>query len=369
MNATTQVDFQARATAFANIHGGSPCQDFAPNLHTEVTTFACGDLQLPVTVGNKTIANNAWVCSPCSAYGDYAAEEARRFGHPILTWPLFAVCKSIAALLRHGQLDRAVAINNWLLSTNLYPSFADRDAAAIRDAAVARWPDHSIWFRSLNAEHNGEWLKRLCSAGFQLIPSRQVYLLPDIEQAARQSSDLKSDLRMLRKTAYTTVSGSAFDEHDYARAAVLYGFLYTDKYSTLNPQYSARFIREWHQAGLLDLRGFRDAAGELQAVVGIFGDGSTLTAPIVGYNTALPKKAALYRLLMAQVAAVALQDRKNINFSAGAAQFKRLRGAIPAIEYSAVYSAHLPATRRGTIALLQTLAERIGEPLMKRFQL
>jgi hypothetical protein len=156
---------------------------------------------------------------------------------------------------------------------------------------------------------------------------------------------------------------------DYSRAAHLYAQLYTHRYSGLNPRYTAKFISEWHRAGLLNLSGVRDAMGELQAIVGIFSVGSTLTAPIVGYNTTLPKKDGLYRLLMAWVAEIALRNDAEINFSAGAAQFKRLRGAVPAMEYSAVYSAHLPPSRRRPITVLKMLAEHIGAPIMRSCKL
>ena len=58
-----------------------------------------------------------------------------------------------------------------------------------------------------------------------------------------------------------------------------------------------------------------------------------------------------------------------LNLSAGAAHFKRLRGGVPAIEMSAVYCRHLPKTTQRAIAVLRTLTTRIGVPIMQRFQL
>jgi len=58
-----------------------------------------------------------------------------------------------------------------------------------------------------------------------------------------------------------------------------------------------------------------------------------------------------------------------INLSAGAAGFKRLRGGIGTMEYSAVYVAHLRGRRRHSVRLLGSIASRIGEPLLKRYEL
>ncbi|HXR93366.1 MAG TPA: hypothetical protein VN750_24120, partial [Steroidobacteraceae bacterium] len=77
----------------------------------------------------------------------------------------------------------------------------------------------------------------------------------------------------------------------------------------------------------------------------------------------------LYRLLMATVYEQAAVRSSRINLSAGAAQFKRLRGGVGTIEYSAVYTRHLPANRRRAVGLLGMLARRIGEPCMRRFKL
>ncbi len=47
--------------------------------------------------------------------------------------------------------------------------------------------------------------------------------------------------------ATATISEAA----DWARAGELYGQLYLDKCSHLNPAYRAQFIEAWHPAGLL----------------------------------------------------------------------------------------------------------------------
>ncbi|NTJ18559.1 hypothetical protein G6L45_33290 [Agrobacterium rhizogenes] len=66
------------------------------------------------------------------------------------------------------------------------------------------------------------------------------------------------------------------------------------------------------------------------------------------------------------------QARENghlLHESAGAAQFKRNRGAVSDFEYSAVYERHLPMSRRWCWLLLERLLNRVGVPLMRRMKL
>lgn len=370
LNTAARDDFTARAQAFARIHAGVPMRPFIGNLDTQVELLRQGGLALPCTIGHGE-PNNAWVCSPVTTYGSYVIEEIDRAVPAPLSWPLKELCRGYRGVLSLALADQAVTVNNWMLSTNLYPDFdpaRDADALAGMVAQVRRrWPAHAIWFRSLNAHHNRDWIDALQALGFDLLPSRQVYLVD--QPSGHGHGDLRRDLKLLDRTSFTGKPCAQFQPQDFARAETLYRYLYLDKYSHLNPHYTAAFMQRWHAAGLLDCWGLCDADGILQAVVATFRQGDTISAPIVGYNTALPRSLGLYRMLMAQVFSVARRDGLRINLSAGAPGFKRLRGAIPALEYSAVFSRHLAAPRRAALHTLRGLANQIGVPLMQRLEL
>lgn len=55
--------------------------------------------------------------------------------------------------------------------------------------------------------------------------------------------------------------------------------------------------------------------------------------------------------------------------SSGAASFKRFRGFIDNIEYSAVYYQDLPILRKLIWLILEFLVNRIAVPLMKKYKL
>lgn len=361
--------FADKAGAFLHVHRAQASLPFVANLVTQVDAVEAGGLPVPVTInGSEDRIDNAWVCSPITTYGRYAAEESERLAPRVLRPLLRGTIGMADAWMRRAQLDRAVAVNNWLVSTNLYPSAASFDLDALVRACRERWPDHAIWLRSLNTLQHADWLRAAASAGFALIPTRQVYVFRNL-RSTRLHQNLRRDLQWLDKTPLSFVPHDAFNDADFAQAERLYAQLYLDKYSALNPRYTAAFIRAWHAAGLLDCAGFRDDGGVLRAVVGVFGQGPLLTAPIVGYDTTWPQHAGLYRLLMAHVLRTTITHDAELNLSAGAAHFKRLRGGAPAIEMSAVYAGHLPAAARRTIGVLRSLTTRIGVPIMQRFQL
>src|SRR5690606_9491050 len=145
--------------------------------------------------------------------------------------------------------------------------------------------------------------------------------------------------------------------------------LYVGKYSRFNPVYGEGFLRAWHRAGLLHFPGHRDGEGRLQAIAGVFGHGRVVTTPILGYDTGLPRELGLYRLAAINVYRHAAAHGLEVNLSAGAAGFKRLRGGRPAIEYSAVYARHLPARAQRALDLLSAASCRLGAPLLRRFAL
>lgn len=356
------------ATAFDAIHRGSDSRLFADNLRTEVELMQAGSYHMPVTV-NDGEKGNTWICSPYTTYCDYAREELVRHVHPMIGSPLGLVCSAYGQILRRASIDRAVALNNWLLSTNIYPALDRAQLDDLVQQALKRWPRHALWFRSLNGNLNQDWTAALTAMEFMMVPSRQVYLFHDLRATALVNRDVKRDLRLLRETPLVRTDGRDFTQADYDRIEALYAKLYLEKYSRLNPAYTAHFFACWHKAGLIDFHGFRDDAGMLQAVVGVFAQEGVMTAPIVGYDTALPQSLGLYRLLMASVFEHAMATGATVNLSAGAAHFKRLRGGVPAIEYSAVLASHMPASTRRAVAALSALTTVIGIPIMKRFKL
>src|SRR6202008_512912 len=105
----------------------------------------------------------------------------------------------------------------------------------------------------------------------------------------------------------------------------------------LNPAFTPAYIEMTHRAKIFQYRGLRDPDGVLSSVVGCFVRGGVLTTPIVGYDISRPREDALYRIASVLFAQIAQERGLKLNGSAGAADFKRCRGARGMIEYSAYF--------------------------------
>lgn len=360
-------DFAGNAAAYLALYEGSNASALASNLEAAIEAVDAGALRLPVTV-NDVASGNAWVCSPRTTYVDYAAQEAARLLPAALGRPVAGLCRGLGRLADACALDRAVAINNWCLSTNLYPPLATLDLDRALDQARQRWPGHALWLRSLNRADNADWIAALQRRGFALVASRQVWRYPDLAGAQRLPN-MRADARLLARQDLHFAGNSDITAADHARIATLYAQLYLDKYSHCNPAYHAQMIGQWHAAGLLRLEGWRDGTGNLQCIAGMFGSAEAVTTPIVGYDTGAPPALALYRTLTATSFRQARCSGRSLNLSAGAARFKRLRGGVAAIEYSAVWAPPQARRTRALLAALGLLTGHLGEPIMRRYRL
>ncbi len=358
-----------RALAFTR-HGASAIG----NVETRTKILDTGAHLFPVTINDGgEQADNSYVTSPLTTYTGYAEFEIARLGWPWLTWPLTALTKGAGCWLKRARIDRIVQVNNWLLSTNLYPPDWDgTDLPAITAHLLKRYPDHTLCFRSLNRHSNANLIAHLESLGYLAIPSRQVYLL---DGAAGRDADFlrrrdtRNDARLLARTPYKQVPGSALDDADYPRLEHLYNLLYLDRYCPLNPHFSADWMRAGQRDGWLELTALRSPEGRFDAVLGWFANETAMTTPVVGYDTALPKTLGLYRLITQISLEETARRRGLFNMSAGAAHFKRLRGGRPQIEYSYVYIDHLPRQRQRPWRLLSRLLHGIGVPILEKLKL
>ncbi len=344
------------------------------NVSCTLALLETGQQQFPVSITHGTEPpDNCYVVSPQTAYSGYAREELKRLNRPWLAWPLKLLTQGVDRLLRAAQVDRLVQVNNWLLSTNLYPVDWDgADLPAITDLLRRQFPEHGFGFRSLNDFSNLELRQRLQALGYLAIPSRQVYLFDGREgerSAFLRHHNTRLDATLLRRSPYTVVHGTQLQAADFERIEQLYNLLYLDKYCTLNPHYSAQWLQRGHAEGWLELRALRNPEGRIDGALGWFANSSLISAPIVGYDTALPQRTGLYRQLTRLCLQEAVERRLVLNFSSGAAAFKRLRGGQPQIEYSLIQVGHLPLGRRLVWQLLSLLLTRIGVPLMRKLKL
>ena len=297
---------------------------FIANLDTSLHLHRWGDHDLPVTVNDGT-AGATFVCSPRVGYIDYPLEELAHFPNP--------------------------------------------QVAPQTDDLAAKHPAHLLAMRSLTRRYNAPLMDSLEAAGWALLPSRQVFLIADFARECMPRRDFKRDEALWRRGDYRYEELSAMGPDDAARIVALYNMLYLDKYSRLNPAYTPEFVALTHQIGLIRYLVLRDQAGTIQGFGGMYRAGLYATMPLLGYNTAEAQDRGLYRLSFHAGTRYALDRQLQFNMSSGATGFKRNRGATAEMEFTAYYLRHLPWSRRVPFMLLRTIANQIGMPLLRTFEL
>jgi len=343
---------------------------FIANVRTELYLLVVGEHLLPVTV-NDTEYDNCYVCSPYTHYVSYASQELSLLPSRAIRAVLSGLLRGVGLLLRASRINRTVHINNWMLSTNLYPSLSESETTAILHTLQQRFPKHTIVFRSLNSTCTPLLLNSLREIGARMVPSRQVYLHHP-SHADRTNSKMKwlikRDYTLIHKHGYEIVQPDEFTEEDLPAILELYNGLYLHKYSMYNPQFQFPFLRLALQHRILNLYGLRKN-GKLDAVLGFFCRDGVMTTPLFGYDLSKPKQTGLYRMISALLLEIATENGHLLHESSGAAQFKRNRGAVAEIEFNAVYDRHLPLYRRIGWKLLEWLIGGIGVPLMRKLKL
>lgn len=329
-------------------------QVYMRNVHnTELLVAQAGETVLPLTVTDFH-PDNSYTCSPYSHYISYGGYgEVKELGNPAAEWLIRAALHPVAWYFRRAGLDRVVYVNNWLLSTNLYPGLDEATIRALAQALPARFPDRTVIFRSVDERANPRLLQTLAGEDYRMVLSRQVwYMQPEEAQRTRQ---VKEDSRVLRHHPYTVVDGKALTDDELERCLELYNLLYLEKYSYYNPQFTPAFLRLARDAEILHLRALR-RDGQINGVMGFFVRNGLMTQPLFGYDTGLPMDEGLYRLLTL----ITLQEGQARNLlvhaSGGVGKFKKIRGGKSVIEYNAVYDQHLPVQRRLPWRILQRIS-------------
>jgi hypothetical protein len=365
-----EIDNTAKARSLCGLFRSVPTENAISNLSTHVGLRQLGHHLLPMTVNSDPRQQTCYLCCPSAAYVDYARDELRHFSKArTLSAMLDGLLKLGYPLIRTAGLDRQVQINNWLLATNPIPPITREALQTATQAIVKEHPGHVVVWRSVNDFSDREAMRIFRQAGYRMYPARQIYMFDCRDTGPRPGRDERRDRALLDEAGFTIVPSADFRDDDFARAQRLYGHLYLEKYTWLNPQYTAAFMKAARDGGILEFFGIRAPEGELAGVIAFFDCGRTMTAPIVGYDATVPQDKGLYRMLMALALKRARERMMLFNMSAGAASFKRNRGGVAALEYSAVYNAHLAPTARMAAWLVRTILERVGIPVLRSFEL
>jgi hypothetical protein len=338
------------------------------NVQTELDSICIEEHVIPLT-RNLHEYNNSYVCSPYTAYIRYARDELGLIDNQALRLGLRALITLASGLLRLGQINQTLSINNWLFSTNIVPNWQAESVRQFTQQLASKNPTHSLSIRSLNQETNAELMQILTANGWQLLPARQVYLFLQGGQAWWKKNNVQNDQRLLRKTEFTLIQPIEHNSPDFEAIETCFNQLFIEKHSTLNPQFSAEYFEFLHNHKLVEFFSFRNAEGRIIASIGLFTQHGLITAPILGYDTDLPQKLGLYRLLIAVLLKETHHRQQSLNLSSGAGDFKRQRGGKPVVEYTALYTNHLPWLTRIILKSFSKLLNKFAPEFLQKHQL
>ena len=333
---------------------GDP-QAYIRNVYnTQLMLVKVDDVILPITVSDFH-PDNTYTVSPYSHYVSYGGfEEVKHLNNPPVEALIKLIMNPVAWYFRRAELDRVVFVNNYLLSTNLYPSVNSDQLSAVSEALIDRFPDRVIVFRSVDQKKNPHVYQALEANGYDMVLSRQVWYMPP--EAAMRTRQYKEDMRVLRKNEYEVVDGKDLSDDELIRALHLYNLLYLEKYSYYNPQFTFEFMKLARDAEILHLRALK-RDGRINAVMGFFIRNGAITQPLFGYDASLPLEEGLYRLLTLITLQEGLERNLLVHASGGVGKFKKVRGGESVTEYNAVYAKHLPRKRQTPWKLIKLISK------------
>jgi hypothetical protein len=340
---------------------------YIDNVGTNMLALKVDDLVLPVSITDVPRYDNSYVCSPYNHYITYAIEEIPRLGieRPIIRALLSRMIEVFGLHLKWLHLDKVAIVNNCLFSTNLYPELTYQQIQAITALMVSRYPDHAIMFRCISETITNKLKAALTRSGYQMVASRPIYVVDTRNDAYLKRNNVKRDLKLLQDSDYEEVMNDDLTAADIRRMTSLYSDLYLTKYTPCNPQYNERFFELAVREHVFDCHAFRNRDEIL--CFGLFFSVAEVTCGLVlGYDFDVPKKTGLFRIVMAVDLREAGRRREPLHWSSGSAEFKCLRGAVPDLEYHAVYHQHLPFHRSLPWKTVKILFNGMAERLVKR---
>jgi hypothetical protein len=338
---------------------------YIENVHTKMMLLTYKNEVIPITVNDEEY-ENSFVCSPYSHYVSYANIIVDRIKNPVFKKLFISLLKVYGNVMKKGEINKVVIVNNWLFTTNPPPQLDKNALKEILEYLISMFPNHAILFRSITKETSPDFFNALKELKFDLLASRFVFITQTKDEKIFQTRIFKSDMRLLNDSKYTLVPANELSEAELSHMIELYQALYIQKYSKLNPQFNVRFIKLAMEFGILHFKALK-IEDQIEGVFGYFYQNGIMISPFFGYDPAKIEKTGLYRILSTLLLLEARNHQALFNQSAGGAFFKKIRRAQGHLEYTAVFSRHLPWKRRVPWHILKGIMNTLGIIFMKRY--
>jgi hypothetical protein len=313
----------------------------------------------------------AWICSPWTAFGPYAYEEAAKLRSTVSRWAARSAAASGSLALRLLAPDRNIQVRNPLFTTPIHPDTVDKGELVRSMRSLANEEGVPLLSRGFTRSWQAGEIEAAKAEGLFAIPGRVVWLFDGTKPVFLERHNTRMDLALARRNGVMRlIEPEHVEPRVWDRFAGLYGQLYLEKHNRLNPVYTARFMKSAAESGLLEFLVFPNGRGdEFDAFVGMFSAAGYSTCPLVGVDIRKQKEHGLYRMGCAVCFGLAASRADRLNFSSGAGRFKKLRGGEQSLEYSFLAVPGSSFAKRRAWAFLGAMLERWVAPMMLREEL
>lgn len=320
-------------------------ENFISNAKTSLYILTLDDLIIPISV-NEGEYENSYLLSSYFVAANLKEKASRAPGH-IKVWskPLAGL---FGQMLKWMKINKVVIINNWLLTTNLYPELNEAQIKSITSFLRERFPDHYLMFRSVQNYKSTTVFDGLNVEKYRMIPSRYVYLYDPDRSAELPTSTIrkqKKDFNKIARANYNVETVNMLTEEEITRVLDLYQSVYVSKYTKYSPIYTEKYLRNALENQTINFKLLKKE-GRIYGVTGFLKKNGYLLIPFFGYDTSLPQEEGLYRMLSGVIMQEIEKEKLVSHQGSGAPDFKKWRGFLEEQEYVAVYDNHLPFFRR-----------------------
>ena len=272
---------------------------------------------------------NCYITSPKIAWFDYAAQEV---GDQLLLKIALLLLSKFANWI---GFNNNTCVGNFPVSTNVWPPQHQHLLLEHCNQQTKVSLSRFIFVRNLLSHQHTQLIEGLKDMGFDLLPARVIYEFDLREGMQSKPSHLMRDLSALKKSTLKIHHIKRIEHNDAKRLESLYDLIYIQKHSVFNAKYTSIFFMEMINSGLMTCLSLKDEREQIIAFALLYQVGDTLTVPALGY-VENEKGPGIYRLLFASIFNYTLEHRLLLNYSSGAGDFKRKRGAQSRLEYTAV---------------------------------
>jgi hypothetical protein len=306
---------------------GHSLQDWMQNAGADLL-YENSTLPLTLTKASGPRAS-CYITSPKIAWFDYAIQEVS--GQFLLKISLQLLAKFASWM---GLNDNTI-VGNFPVSTNVWLLEQYSHILETCKLKAQSQEQRFVFVRNLLLHQHGTLIQELKSIGFVLLPARVIYEFDLRQGLQKKPSHLMRDLSALKKSSFKALQVKHIDEKEAAWLQHLYDLIYIQKHSVFNARYTSIFFLEMINSNQMSSLCLKDEHDQTIAFALLYQIGNTLTVPALGYLEN-DKGPGIYRLLFAAIFNYTLEKGLLLNYSSGAGDFKRKRGAQDRLEYTAV---------------------------------